>query len=334
MNELVFFLDKAVMSGLVIGSIYALGAIGVTLVFGILRFAHFAHGDMMTAGALFSLVFAWVAVEAGIQTIVPTGFLVLPLSMIATACFAIALDRIFYKPLRERSSRPLAIVMTSVGVTLMLQGLIRLFAGPQARNMYFAESKDRYRLEMPFDLATRKITITEPQILLILLTIVAVITLHLFLTRSKFGKAMRAVSDNPDLARVSGINTELVATVTWIIAGMLACAAGTMLALDVTLKPDLSFNILLPIFAATIVGGIGQPYGAVAGGYLVGFAESLAVFNWSVLLRPFRDDLEGIVEIPSKLAFVPTEYKLAIPFVILVLVLIWRPTGLFRGKVL
>jgi branched-chain amino acid transport system permease protein len=115
---------------------------------------------------------------------------------------------------------------------------------------------------------------------------IAVVALHLFLTRSRLGKAMRAMSDNPDLARITGINADHVVWATWAIGGSLAAAAGTLLSLDVTLKPDLSFNLLLPIFAAAIVGGVGKPYGAVAGGFVVGFAESLAVFNWAVLLRP------------------------------------------------
>jgi branched-chain amino acid transport system permease protein len=147
------------------------------------------------------------------------------------------------------------------------------------------------------------------------------------------GKAMRAVSDNPDLARVSGISIDHVVRTTWLIAGALAAAGGTLLALDVTLKPDLSYNIILPIFAAAIVGGVGQPYGAIAGGLLVGFSETLAVFNWSVLLRPLKPLLPEFIEIPAKLAFVPTEYKIVVPFFILVAVLIWRPTGIFKGRV-
>jgi branched-chain amino acid transport system permease protein len=137
------------------------------------------------------------------------------------------------------------------------------------------------------------------------------------------------MADNADLAQVSGINTKLVVRVTWIVAGALACLAGTMLALDVTLKPDLAFNIVLPIFAAAIVGGLGQSYGAIAGGFLIGFAETLAIFNWAVLLRPFRDWLP--FAIPPDLSLVPTEYKLTVAFVILVIVLLWRPTGIFRG---
>jgi branched-chain amino acid transport system permease protein len=159
------------------------------------------------------------------------------------------------------------------------------------------------------------------------------LTLHLFLTRSRLGKAMRAMADNADLAQVSGINTALVVRVTWIIAGSLACMAGTMLALDVTLKPDLAFNIVLPIFAAAIVGGLGKSWGAIAGGFLVGFAETMAIFNWAVLLRPFRDGpLGGLVEaLPNDLSLVPTEYKLTVAFVILVIVLLVRPTGIFKG---
>jgi branched-chain amino acid transport system permease protein len=332
MNELVFFINKVIVAGLVTGSIYALGAVGVTLVFAILRFAHFAHGDMMTLGAGLSLLLVMAFPHAGAALGLPSAFVLMPLAMAATALAAIFIDRRFYRPLRERGVRPVVMVMASVGVTLMLQGLIRLFAGTGTHGLFIAERKDIFRISLPF--ATRKLVITEPQVLVILFTLVAVIGLHWFLTRTRTGKAMRAMSDNPDLARISGISVDQVVRTTWIIAGALAAAAGTLLALDVTFKPDLSFNILLPIFAAAIVGGVGQPLGAIAGGFLVGFAEVLSVFNWAVLLRPLRPAFEGLFELPARLAFVPTEYKLTVPFVILVAVLIWRPTGIFRGKVL
>jgi len=332
MNELVFFINKVLVAGLVTGSIYALGAVGVTLVFAILRFAHFAHGDMMTLGAGLTLLLVLLFPQAGAALGLPSGFVLMPVAMALTALAAIFIDRQFYRPLRERGVRPVVMVMASVGVTLMLQGLIRLFAGTGTHSLYIAERKDIFRL--PFPGATRKLVITEPQVLVILFTVVAVIGLHWFLTRTRTGKAMRAMSDNPDLARISGIGVDQVVRTTWIIAGGLAAAAGTLLSLDVTFKPDLSFNILLPIFAAAIVGGVGQPLGAIAGGFLVGFAEVLSVFNWAVLLRPLRPLLEGVIDIPARLAFVPTEYKLTVPFVILVVVLIWRPTGIFRGKVL
>ena len=330
MSELVFFLNKGVMAGLIIGSIYALGAVGVTLIFGILRFAHFPHGDMMTAGAFVALVLVWLVPGAGAALGLPAAFVLLPVAMLVTAAMAVGLDRVFYRPLRRAGAKPIVIVMASIGVMLMLQGLIRLFAGTDTRQLDEVGAKDIYRIP----LGGRDLVVTEPQLLLFATTIVAVVALHLFLTRSRTGKAMRAVSDNPDLARVSGISIDHVVRTTWIISGALAAAAGTLLALDVTLKPDLSFNLILPIFAAAIVGGIGQPYGAIAGGMLVGFTETLSVFNWAILLRPLKPYLPDFIELPSKLAFVPTEYKIVVPFFILIAVLIWRPTGIFRGRLL
>ncbi len=329
LDELVFFINRGLMGGLIIGSIYALGAVGVTLIFGILRFAHFAHGDMMTAAAFFAFLLASLCAAYGIVLPIPLALALLPVVMVLTSLFAIGLDKAFYKPLRDRGARPVVMVMASIGVALMLQGLIRLFAGTGSRDMYLDAPKQIFRIPT----GGRPIVITEPQVALIALTVVSVIALHLFLTRSRLGKAMRAVSDNPDLARVTGIPLDTVVKATWVIGGSLAAIAGTMLAMDVQLKPDLAYNILLPIFAAAILGGIGQPYGAIAGGYLIGFAETLSVFNLSVILRPFQGLLPAGVEIPANLAFVPTEYRLVVPFFILVVVLIYRPTGIFKGRV-
>ncbi|WP_043531485.1 branched-chain amino acid ABC transporter permease [Litchfieldella xinjiangensis] len=334
MNELVFFLNNVVVSGAVAGSIYAMGAIGVTLVFSIMRFAHFAHADMMTLGALLVLALTTLFPEAGLAIGLPTAIVMLPVAMVITAIAAVGIDRVFYRPLRAHKVKPIVIVIGSLGVTLMLQGLIRLFAGTSAQSLYIAERKAIFRLEMPFELASRPVIITEPQVILFVLTLVAVVGLHLFLSRSRLGKAMRAMSDNPDLARASGINTDTIVAVTWIIAGGLAAVAGTLLSLDVAFKPDLSFFLLLPIFAAAIVGGVGHPYGAIAGGFVIGFAETLAVFNWSVLLRPLRDSFPTWLELPNNLALVGTEYKIVVPFFILVAILVWRPTGIFKGKVI
>ena len=327
MDELVFFINRGVIGGVILGSVYALGAVGVTLIFGILRFAHFAHGDMMTAGAFFAFIGAALLTYFGITLPIPLAIALLPLVMAATALFAIGIDKAFYKPLRDKGARPVVLVMASIGVTLMMQGLIRLFAGTGTRDLYLAAPKDIFRIET----GGRPIVVTEPQIWLVVLTILAVVSLHFFLTRSRLGKAMRAVSDNPDLARITGIPLDTVVKATWIIGGSLAALAGTMLALDVSLRADLAYNMLLPIFAAAILGGIGQPYGAIAGGFLIGFAETFAIFNFSVLLRPFENGLP--LEIPASLAFVPTEYRLVVPFVILVVVLIYRPTGIFKGRV-
>ena len=332
MNEFVFFINNVVISGLTIGSIYALGAVGITLIFSILRFAHFAHADLMTLGAFFAFFLTAMFPAVGPAVGLPTAFVMLPLAMVMTALAAVYIDKGFYKPLRRHGVKPIVIVMASLGVTLMLQGLIRMFMGTSSRSMYIDDRKGIHRLELPFELASRPIVITDPQIIIIVLLVIIVIALHLFLNRTRLGKAMRAMSDNPDLARVSGINTDAVVKVTWVIAGSLAAIAGTMLSLDVSLKPDLSFHLLLPIFAAAIVGGVGHPYGALAGGFVIGFAETLSVFNWAVLLRPWRDYLW--FDLPATLAFVPSEYKITVPFFILLAILVWRPTGLFKGKVL
>ncbi|MCE9682433.1 branched-chain amino acid ABC transporter permease [Halomonas alkalisoli] len=334
MNELVFFINNVVIAGSVTGSIYAIGAIGVTLVFSIMRFAHFAHADMMTFGAFMVLLLTMAFPGAGSVVGLPTAVVMLPLAMALTALLAVGIDKAFYKPLRAHGVKPIVLVIASLGVTLILQGLIRLFAGTSSQSLYIAERKEIYRLDLPFELATRPIIVTEPQVILFILTIAAVVGLHLFLNRSRLGKAMRAMSDNPDLARASGINTNTIVAVTWVIAGGLAAVAGTLLSLDVTFKPDLSFFLLLPIFAAAIVGGVGHPYGAIAGGFVVGFAETLAVFNWTVLLRPIAHHFPEWLELPRNLAFVGTEYKIVVPFFILVAILVWRPTGIFKGKVI
>ncbi|MEX1179277.1 MAG: branched-chain amino acid ABC transporter permease [Cucumibacter sp.] len=329
MDDFIFFINKALVSGAVLGSIYALGAIGVTLIFGILRFAHFAHGDVMTLGGFVAYGLALVAASLGISTFWPTGFIVLPLAIPITAAFALGIDRTVYQPLRARGARPVTLLIASIGVTLMIQGLIRLVAGTGVYSFFDTEPKELIRIPTEWMGGSRPINLTEPQLLMVIVTVLAVVALHFFLTGSRLGKGMRAMADNADLAQISGINTRHVIRATWVIAGGLACLAGTMLALDVSLKPDLAFNIVLPIFAAAIVGGLGHAYGAIAGGFLVGFAETLAVFNWSVVLRPFKDSIP--FEVPADLYIVPTEYKLTVAFVILVIVLLARPTGIFKG---
>lgn len=331
MDELIFFINRVLISGTVLGSIYALGAIGITLIFGILRFAHFAHGDMMTMGAFIGFVIASILAGMGISTPIPIAFVVLPLAMVVTAVIALGIDKGFYAPLRRRGVPSVTLLIASIGVTLMMQGLIRLLFGSGTRSLYINETKEIFRIDMSAFGGTRPITITEPQVLMMVVTVILMLALHFFLTRSRLGKAMRAMADNAALAQVSGINTALVVRVTWVIAGGLACVAGTMLALDVALMPDLAFNIVLPIFAAAIVGGLGHVYGAIVGGFLIAFAETLAVFNWTSVLRPLTSWLPEGFELPANLALVPTEYKLTVAFIILVITLLARPTGIFKG---
>ncbi|MDH3452439.1 MAG: branched-chain amino acid ABC transporter permease, partial [Gammaproteobacteria bacterium] len=298
LNGLVYLLNKGVLNAAKIGSIYALGAVGITLIFGILRFAHFAHGDMMTFGALAAFFGTLWLRHLGINIEpVPTGLLALPLAAVITVCLALLIDRTVYAHFRAQKSPPVVFVMTSIGVTFILQGVIRLIGGTGDRQFFFTvvhngerlrEGKARMLISFDwlrahFDGFAQKVVITAPQLVLFLFTAAALFSLHRFLTRTRLGKAMRAVSDNEELARASGIDVGKVFLVTWIIGGTLAAIAGTLLAMDTQYKPILAFNLLLPMFAAAIMGGVGKPFGAVAGAFIVGLAETFAVFDWRVV---------------------------------------------------
>lgn len=338
MIELASFLNLLI-SSLTLGATYALGAIGVTLVFSILRFAHFAHGELMILGAFFAFAITELFPGAGPALGLPTAFVLLPVAMALTGLAGMGIDRLFYQPLRRTNSKPIVFVMASLGVMLMLQGLIRLFYGTGTHSLYVDDQKEIFRLALDETVRRSRVTFTEPDILTLIAAVICVIALHLFLTRAKLGKGMRAMSEQPDLARISGVDTRRVVAATWIIGGALACAAGTLLTLDADLKPDRGFELILSIFAATIVGGVGSPYGAIAGGLLVAFAENLAVYTWHVPLQGLQKLTDqwfgpGFYEAPSFFLLIPTEYKTTVPFAILILVLVLRPTGLFRGKVI
>lgn len=293
------FINFYLIPALVIGSIYALGAIGISLLFAILRFAHFAHGDLMTLGAYLALV--QVALLG-----VPV-YVALPLAVLAAALAATVIDRWFYRPFR--ASQPIIAVIASFGIALMIRAVIQVIWGVD--NVRYSTGITRPIADL------QPLRILDRHIFIVLLAMVLMVSLHLFLKRTRTGKAMRAMSDDPDLARVTGINTERVVFWTWLIGGGLAAAGGVMLGMDTELKPDMGWNMLLPMFAAAILGGLGQPYGAIAGGLLIGAMEELSTYAW-------------IGDSP----LVPPDYKSAVAFAVMILVLIIRPTGLFKGKVL
>lgn len=284
--------------GLVLGSIYALGAIGLTLTFGILRFANFAHGETMTLGAYL----AWMLVQL-------TGWhpiAVLPIAMLLAVLVALGIDRGFYKPFR--ASPTIMLVIASFGMMLMVRSVVQLIWGVQIKTIMPG-------IQMPVVLFDW-LRISPKHVIIIVAALVLMSAVHYLLTYTKIGKAMRAMSDSPELARLTGINTEAVIRATWVIGAALAAAAGVLLALDTHIQTMMGFKLLLPVFAATILGGIGRPYGAVAGGLVIGMAEELSSYPWigtEPLLNP--------------------GYKAGVAFAIMVAMLIWRPSGLFRGKV-
>lgn len=291
------FINFYLIPGLILGSIYALGAIGVSLIFGIFRFAHFAHGDMMTVGAYCALT---LVVLLGISP-----WLALPFAIAATALVGLTIDKVFYRPLRARPT--IITVIASFGIALTLRALVQLLWGTQIESYVSG-------IQRPL-VFFNSIRIAERHIWIILVTVAIVVALHLFLTHSRAGRAMRAVADDPELAQISGIHTEAIVRYVWIIGAGLAATAGVFLGVDTQLNPNMGWDLLLPVFAAALVGGIGRPYGAIAGGLVIGLAEELSTYPWIG---------DGPLVSPG--------YKSAIAFVLMVLVLIWRPRGLFRGS--
>ena len=296
-STLLDFIGLYLIPGLVTGCIYALGAIGVSLLFGILRFAHFAHGDLMTLGAYLALsvvsALGWSALAA------------IPLAAAGTAIVALGLDRAFYRPFRRRPT--IITVIASFGVMLMIRSAVQLIWGVGS-----LEYKSGIELPLVF---FDQLRIQQRHIWIVGVTAALVLALHLLLTRSRIGRAMRAVSDEPDLARVTGISTERVIQVTWLIGGGLAATAGVFIGIDSQIDSYMGWNLLLPVFAAAILGGIGQPMGAAAGGLVLGLIEELSTYPW-------------IGDNP----LVSPDYKTGLAFAIMVALLIWRPTGLLRGR--
>jgi branched-chain amino acid transport system permease protein len=295
--------------GIVFGSIISLGAIGLTLVYGIIRFANFAHGDLMSAGAYVALfmvtgVLGWLGVPDTNFGMLSFGWRMLiafPVAMLVVACVAIALDRILYRKLREKKSHAVILCMSSLGAAFILRMLILIFWG--ADSLFYRPGLLRPAIEFPFGVKIR-----PDQILILFVVFALVVLLHLYLQKTKMGKAMRATADNMELALVSGIDTERVIILTWGVGGALAAAGGILYGIDVQLHPYMGWNFLIPLFAATILGTIGNVYGALVGGLIIGVAEQVST------------------------AFLLPTYKPAVAFVLMILILLVRPKGIFGGK--
>jgi branched-chain amino acid transport system permease protein len=292
------FINFYLVPGLVLGCIYALGAVGISLVYGILRFAHFAHGDLMTFGAYLALA---LVVTFGVS-----AYVALPVAIAGAVLLALLIDRLFYRPLRNSSSAVLLI--SGFGIALMVRALVLFIWGPEVES---------YRPGIQMPIVWEGLRIQSRHLWIVAITATLAIALHLFLSRSRTGKAMRAMSDNADLARVSGIPIDRVVLWTWVLAAGLAATAGVLLGVDSQVSPQMGWNILLAMFAAAVLGGLGKPFGAFAGGLILGLAEELAsapIFFGAPLVSP--------------------DYKIAVAFVVMIAMLIVRPTGLFRGQVL
>lgn len=331
LNALVAFLNFVFIPGLAYGAQLALGALGATLIYGILRFSNFAHGDTMAFGTMAVILFTWGLQSLGISFgPLPTALLALPFGIAVTALLLLATDRMVYRYYRRVKAPPVILVIVSLGVMFIMNGITRFIIGVDDIN--FADGGRFIISAGDFKTMTglkEGLAIKVSQGVTVVVAFIAVALLFWFLQKTRTGKSMRAFSDNEDLALLSGINPDRVVAVTWIIAAALATTAGTLYGLDKSFKAFTYFQLLLPIFAAAIVGGLGSPLGAIAGGFVIAFSEVMVTYAWkkvATYLLPDSMAPDGLVQLMS------TDYKFAVSFAILIIVLLFMPTGLFKGK--
>ena len=331
LNALVAFGNFVFIPAVAYGSQLAIGALAVTLIYGILRFSNFAHGDTMALGTMATIIVTWGLQSLGISLgPLPTALLAIPVGIAFTILLVLGTDRLVYRFYRRQKAAPVILVIVSIGVMFIYNGLTRLVLGPDDQR--FADGARFLISARDFKAMTglsEGLAIRTTQVLTVVTAILVVAALFWFLNRTRTGKSMRAYSDNEDLALLSGIDPERVVRVTWIIVAVLATIAGVLYGLDKTYKPFTYFQLVLPIFAAAIVGGLGSPLGAIAGGFVIAFSEVAITYAWKKVLvyaMPAPLEPSGLMQLLS------TDYKFAVSFVILVIVLLFRPTGLFKGK--
>ena len=284
-------------------------AIGLTMVFDILKFANFAHTDYAVLGALFAYVFNRIL---GLNL-----FLAIILAAFVTGWVGILIDQAIFKRLRKIGAKPVTLMITSMGTAIALRNLMRLIWTSHTKTYAIP-------LQKPFEILGARITLL--QIGIILVGLVSMVIFHLLLHRTTFGKALRAISDNSDLANACAIDSEKMIKRMWFLASAYGVIGGSMIAMEHLLYPRLGFDIIIPVFCATILGGIGNPYGAMLGALTLAFAEN------TVLALDFGPliNLGGFFKVGS--IQISTGYKPAISFMILIIVLLLKPTGILRKK--
>ncbi len=284
---------QLIVNGIALGSIIALGAVGLTLTYGILRLSNFAHGDLMTLGAFV----AWMLNMSPIP-VLHNIWVSMLVGIMATVGVALLAEALLWKRMRRVRATSTTLVIISIGLALFLRNGILLIWGSDAKryNLPVSEAIDLFGIKIKFY-----------NLVVLGLAIVAIAGLHFLLQNTKIGKAMRAVADDIDLARVTGINVEQVVLWTWIIAASLTGLGGQMYGLVTNVRPDMGWFLIMPMFAAVTLGGIGNPYGAIAGAFIIGIAQEVSV------------------------PIVGSQYKLAIALILMVLTLLFRPQGLFKG---
>ena len=331
LNAFILLLNYTIIPALTYGSQLALGAIFVTLIYGILRFANFASGDMMSFGTMVAVLVTYYFQSLGINFgILPTALLTIPFAIFMMILYMLTIDKFVFSYYRIKKSPPVQLAMVSVGVMFVTQAIIRIIIGPSDRRFLDGEKFILKASEFKEMTGLNEgLVIKSTQAVTLVVTVIVVSIMFWFLNKTKTGTSMRAYSDNEDLALLSGIDPKKVVLITWIIAGILATIGGILYGLDKSYRPFVYFNNMLPIFAAAIVGGIGKPFGAFLGGYVIAFAEIFLTYAYK---KFFVYILPDSLEPDSMVQLLSTDYKFAISFSILVLVLLFRPSGIFEGK--
>ncbi|MBW4557234.1 MAG: branched-chain amino acid ABC transporter permease [Trichormus sp. ATA11-4-KO1] len=284
-------LAQLIVNGIAVGSIIALAAVGLTLTYGILRLSNFAHGDFLTLGAYLTLLVNTVGINIWLSII---------LAAAGTVTVMLVAEKLLWSRMRSIRATSTTLIIISIGLALFLRnGIIFLWGGQnQNYNLPVTPAWDIFGLKVP-----------QNQLLVLGLAVLAILALHYLLQNTKIGKAMRAVADDLDLARVSGINVEQVIFWTWLIAGTLTSMGGSMYGLITAVRPNMGWFLILPLFASVILGGIGNPYGAIAAAFIIGIAQELSTL------------------------WLGSQYKQGIALLIMILVLLIRPKGLFKGTI-
>ena len=330
LNGLVHLTSMLLIPGLAYGSQLALGALGVTLIFGVLRFSNFAHAEGISLSTAVAILFTLWLKDIGFGLgALPTALLGMCLAMPIMALIFTGIDRALYRHFRRINARPEIFMIVSAGVMLMMNGLIRLVIGPDGRSF---EDGERFivtaRGFREWSGLAEPLVLKTSQAITIVLAMAVGAALFWFLNRTQAGRSMRAYADNRNLALLSGVDPDRIVRLTWILVAVLAVAGGVLFGLDKGYRPFVYQQLLLPMFAAAVVGGLGSPLGAIVGSMIVAFSELALTFAWKKVLAyvlPASLAPEGMMQVLS------TEYKFAISFLILVVVLLVRPAGLF-GK--
>ncbi len=330
LNAIILLLNYTIIPALSYGSQLALGAIFVTLIYGVLRFANFATGDMMSFGTMFAVLLTFYFQSLGINFgFLPTALLTIPFAVIMMILYMLSIDKFVFSYYRIKKSPPVVLAMVSVGVMFVTQAIIRIIIGPFDRRFLDGEKFILKATEFKEMTGLNEgLTIKSTQAITIVVTVIVVSIMFWFLNKTKTGTSMRAYSDNEDLALLSGIDPKKVVLLTWVIAGILATVGGVLYGLDKSYKPFVYFNNMLQIFAAAIVGGIGNPLGAFLGGYVVAFGDIFITYAYK---KFFTYILPESLEPNSLMQLLSTDYKFAVSFSLLVIVLLFRPSGIFKG---